>query len=175
MSLVAETAGVAKGTLYNYFPDKGALVAYVIFKSAEPLADRVEEIASGEATPAEQLAAIARCVFDTVAEHQELISLAMQERLPHPPPEGPEGEMRQMRLRVRKAVTAIIERGIAEKAFRKVPAAMTAHIFMASLTGLAGSRIMAETDHSPQEDVEHLMSVIIHGIVTPEGSRGRAK
>ena len=175
MSLVAEAAGVAKGTLYNYFPDKAALVTYVIFKSAEPLADRVEGIAAGELPPDKQLSSMARCVLDTVFEHQELITLAMQARMLHPPPEGPEGEMRQMRERLIRAATAVIERGMAQGVFRKSDAAMTAHVFMTSVGGVIGPRLMKEVDHPLEEETDCLLSVLLHGIMSADAKSGRKK
>lgn len=53
VSDIAETADVGVGTLYNYFPSKGALVAAVTRKRVLEALQRSEEISAGGRTPAE--------------------------------------------------------------------------------------------------------------------------
>jgi len=55
VSDIAEMADVAVGTLYNYFPSKGALVASVTRQRVVEALQRSEEISPGGHTPAESV------------------------------------------------------------------------------------------------------------------------
>ncbi|MFO7950114.1 MAG: TetR/AcrR family transcriptional regulator [Candidatus Fermentibacteraceae bacterium] len=61
VSDIAETAEVGVGTLYNYFPSKGALVASVTRQEMMEALQRSEEISVGGRTPAE-------CVLPVLGE-----------------------------------------------------------------------------------------------------------
>ena len=48
MDRVAATAGLAKGSLYNYFQDKDKLVRFLYAQLVEPFYQVIEEIADGD-------------------------------------------------------------------------------------------------------------------------------
>ena len=48
MDSVAATAGLAKGSLYNYFQDKDKLVRFLYAQLVEPFFQVIEEIADGD-------------------------------------------------------------------------------------------------------------------------------
>jgi AcrR family transcriptional regulator len=59
---VAEAAGVSRGLVYNYFGDKGGLLAAVYLRNFEPLVDALEgRLGATERVPESQL----RAVVDT--------------------------------------------------------------------------------------------------------------
>ncbi|SMG17598.1 TetR/AcrR family transcriptional regulator [Dethiosulfovibrio salsuginis] len=55
MDRVAARAGVAKGTIYNYFQDKTELMASLRGKLSQPYIDALQRIASGNGTALERL------------------------------------------------------------------------------------------------------------------------
>jgi AcrR family transcriptional regulator len=60
---IAKVAGVSKGTIYNYFPDKHALFMGTVELGIERLSKRIDESTRGIAEPAPRLeAAIASCL-----------------------------------------------------------------------------------------------------------------
>ncbi|MFJ8604861.1 TetR/AcrR family transcriptional regulator [Streptomyces shenzhenensis] len=52
MGHIAARAGLARNTLYNYAPDKGALVLALTQRAARPAIERVTAVAAGSAGPA---------------------------------------------------------------------------------------------------------------------------
>ena len=55
MDRVAAVAGLAKGSLYNYFEDKDDLLRFVYARLIEPFLLSIEEIAHGELAAPEKL------------------------------------------------------------------------------------------------------------------------
>lgn len=72
---IAEAAGMARNTIYNYAPDKAALVAMAAERSNQGLLDEVVAIAGGAGDPASRLAAILGAVIRWYAhgEHRPLL------------------------------------------------------------------------------------------------------
>lgn len=79
---VAKRAGVAKGTVYLYFPSKDDLFHAVVRRSLEPLIDVVEDLAHAPDAPtAEVLARVFRALYDEVVatERREVLRLLISE------------------------------------------------------------------------------------------------
>jgi len=72
---IAEAAGMARNTIYNYAPDKAALVAMAAERSNQGLLDKVVALAGGAGDPAARLAAILGAVIRWYAhgEHRPLL------------------------------------------------------------------------------------------------------
>ena len=62
---VAQKAGVAKGTLYLYFPDKEALFEALLTGLASPVLDRIEALATDPSLPARAVLERILSVFQT--------------------------------------------------------------------------------------------------------------
>ena len=68
-NVVAEAAGVSVGSLYQYFPNKHALVTAVVERHGKRIHDTIVA-ATGEATPATLEEAVRRIVAAVVAAHR---------------------------------------------------------------------------------------------------------
>jgi AcrR family transcriptional regulator len=62
---VAHKAGVAKGTLYLYFPDKEALFEQLLTSLASPLLQRLEALSTAETLPADAVLSQILTLFQT--------------------------------------------------------------------------------------------------------------
>jgi AcrR family transcriptional regulator len=72
MERVAEAAGVSKGTLYNYYQDKDALVLEVVEQTFAPLTEAVDELLASSAAPLEKLTGVVRLLLAGVDERRAL-------------------------------------------------------------------------------------------------------
>ena len=70
LDLVAERAGVAKGTLYRYFDSKADLYVAVLADNAVVFTERMREAAAGGGTALETLERLSRFYFDHWRNHQ---------------------------------------------------------------------------------------------------------
>jgi AcrR family transcriptional regulator len=69
MDDIAQSAGVAKGTLYTYFADKEELYFAVVFEGISRLNQRVLEKASEQADPEKKLRTIVHAIVSFVAHN----------------------------------------------------------------------------------------------------------
>ncbi len=67
---VAEAAGVSRALVYNYFGDKGGLMAALYLRNFQRLDDALLAAMNGAATPPERLRAIVRCYLDFARENE---------------------------------------------------------------------------------------------------------
>lgn len=73
---IAVRAGLAKGTVYNYFVDKTALVEVVTQRVEARVVERIGRAKSGRLSAGARLAAAICCMFETAAQFpQEAVIL----------------------------------------------------------------------------------------------------
>ena len=73
MERIATEIGVSRGTLYNYFADKDAVVEFVEERTFAPLLAQVDGIADGGLSPGDKLTKIAEQIFSSVYEDRALV------------------------------------------------------------------------------------------------------
>ena len=61
---VAEAAGVSRALVYNYFGDRGGLLAAVYLRSFQRLDDELNDALAADLPPTERLRSIIRCYLD---------------------------------------------------------------------------------------------------------------
>lgn len=72
---VAQTAGVAKGTLYRYFDSKAELYVAVLAHNGEIFKERMRETVSGNLGPAEQIRRVSKFYFDHWTQHHDYFQI----------------------------------------------------------------------------------------------------
>lgn len=75
---IAAEVGLARNSLYRYFPDKGHLLAAWFRRELVPLKEAGDAVATGDGTPAERLDRWVRLQLDylTAPEHKAMFELA---------------------------------------------------------------------------------------------------
>ncbi|MGE4266826.1 MAG: TetR/AcrR family transcriptional regulator [Deferribacterales bacterium] len=81
MEQIASTADVAKGTLYNYFPVKEAVVAGYFRQCSVDMRAHVEELAVGEMPVKEKLKKLYYVVADWQVSHKDILAIYLSYRL----------------------------------------------------------------------------------------------
>src|SRR5262249_3213301 len=77
---VADALGLAKGTIYRYFPSKQELFLAAVDRGVRRLWEAVDAAFVEGADPLEQVAACVRAYLRYFQEHPQLVELMMQER-----------------------------------------------------------------------------------------------
>jgi len=171
MSMVAEEAGLAKGTLYNYFEDKNDLIFHVIIGAFEPLVEQIDGLVAADIPPVEQLTQVARAMLSGFADKQQLIDMAVQSRTTVDPAKVMP-EMRRLRARMERAFTLIFKRGMELGAFRPGDPTGTARVFLATINGLIHPRVFLAPERDIDEEVAELVDILMNGIAS-RGSGAR--
>jgi AcrR family transcriptional regulator len=78
MTEIAERAGLAAGTLYNYFDSKEAIFRALLEERGEELSERLDPIAAGPGDSRGKLVQLLRTTFEYVESHGPMLTLILQ-------------------------------------------------------------------------------------------------
>jgi AcrR family transcriptional regulator len=168
MEEVARNCGVAKGTVYRYFPSKRALYLAVMFDGIGRLRDKVQAAVDSSDEPLRKLDRVTYCILEHSWDRR--FFLALIHRIEHKPddPDGREW------LRRRKEISRIIERavkeGIAAGALQRVDAYLATEMLLGILRGLIRYRRAQDR----LDDLHELaVRTFVGGFATDETRRRR--
>ncbi len=165
MDRVATTAGLAKGSLYNYFQDKDELLRFVYARLVEPFYQVVEEIAGGDLPAAQKLEGVLRAALECSDKDKGIIRLLRET------PQEHQEVKKGSRPRFLRLLASIFEQGILEGAFRPHEPALAAHIFYGCLSELFEIRAGDASNDEVNGYVGALIGAVLNGFsVHPEKS-----
>ncbi len=172
MERVALEAGIAKGTVYNYFKNKRELMRFVMEKHVEPLNKEIEFIVNQKiSSMAKTLALIIETVTVGMVRNKRIISsmiLAFHEdvdlRRDFDPKIHP---LEQTQL----AIVKIIEKGIQNGEFRStMDATLAGAMIHALFTGLSRQIALGLIDVTEEKIAQDVTSFVLRGLLaSPEG------
>jgi AcrR family transcriptional regulator len=116
MEEIAARAGVAVGTVYNHFQDRSALFAGLVERRRQELAHKLDRaFAEVKGEPfAAQLRRFALTVFEHFESHAAFLSIMLESDSAHAREPSP------AMLELRRRVDGLVERGIQERAVRRL-------------------------------------------------------
>jgi AcrR family transcriptional regulator len=155
MNAVAETAGVALGTLYRNFPSKAELMVEVVAEVAQREVDAVGKIAMEDGTAAERVSACAWLFASRALLGQKMAHALIAEAV--------EPEIESARLKYRRKLArifeGIIEQGIRDREFPAQDLQASAACIVGSLfEGLVGP--LALDSLSPAERQRQAKAIV---------------
>lgn len=119
MEEIAGAAGVAKGTIYLYFPSKDELIQALITQVGESLLQDIEAIVQTPASPPEKIKKVATLLLECLIKERALYPIYARDS--HRAGQGsPQGYWRQLQEREEKffdLVTPVFAQGIAAGQF----------------------------------------------------------
>lgn len=103
---ITGTAGVARGTFYNYFQTKEDLALELLYETVELTPEQVDDFFTKALGTDNQIKAIITSSAEWALKRPELVLVAMQEKMKHGlTPEHPNGPL------ARRLITEAFERG----------------------------------------------------------------
>lgn len=161
MDRVAEAAGVAKGTVYNYFNDKDTLILSVIDRAFTPLKQELDAICEGGGSPRAILVSMSRTLL-LGAEQRRAISevLCRSELTP-----AVAGGLRDLKRHLWSCFEAVFVRASQEGVLRLDHSDTTAlsRLFFLVLHGMLDEHMRHPDDSPPLEtDLDALEAVIVN-------------
>ena len=162
MQEVAEAAGFAVGTLYNFFANKEDLFGELRKRSKGRVLDDLTASLRGEGAPVERLRHFIRYQPELLERHGEFLRLYIAEmgqrvnKLC-----AADQDDRDFRKVLETGIKQVIQMAIDDGTFRRVDAGMAAKALMATLETLA----FEGADKFPQETVAQVESLFIDGLL----------
>lgn len=166
MDRVASAAGVAKGSVYNYFSSKKDLLEFVHTKIIHPILDDLAETTATEQSAIEKLASHLRKLLEHVAKHARVFRLLFGDDTAHGLIHSSERTTREIGS---QRLAEIFRQGISEGAFRPADPLVLARMFLGLCRGVFDGQPDLQ-ERSQREDVHRLiLGSFLNGIAAENG------
>ncbi|MBN1591402.1 MAG: TetR/AcrR family transcriptional regulator [Pirellulales bacterium] len=171
MDRVAEQAGVAKGSLYNYFPNKLALLQFVHEKTVEPLREKAQRILHSDLPATHKLEAIIRTWFESIDEHRGVfvflfMDLTARELL--------KSEEASGRAEAVEMLATIIAQGIEENVFRPGDPNRMAWLLYGTAKEMCDLQLTAGNEWPIEQLIRDVIDFFLHGVAAAGARAPRA-
>lgn len=132
MSDIAEAAGIATGTLYNYFKNKKRLLFYVDQRLHQMILEKIKVFAEGPESAKGRLEKLTQALFHFAEKYHVVFDLAENFGVvAQIPVEEKKGRI----YGAVKIIQSILDDGVQRKEFKKTNTAMTAQVYFACIIG----------------------------------------
>ncbi len=160
MERLASDVGVSRGTIYNYFDDRDAVLDYVEERTFGPVLAAIKEVAANDWQPEEKLTKISEWVFTAVYEDRALVIALIPNRY--------SGANRQCQMRrhtsALEAIKAVVNEGIAAGVFKNLSPLLVSELFLGAVTGVIESMVFNGEFQPAEEIVPTMMEIIFGGL-----------
>jgi len=159
MEVIAQRAGIAVGTLYNYFADRQELIEALFDVRRRELVGALDRaLAQAEAQPFEaRLTAFFAAGLGHFQAHRAFIALAVHEELRAGPGRWP------MLLEVRARAERLIDAGLAAGLLRPEDRATYPHVLIGLLRGLIDTALEADQPGLPRAALAAAVRCFLQG------------
>lgn len=166
MERVAETAGVAKGSLYNYFPNKLELIRFVRIRLFDPLAESFNEIVISDAGALEKLHRIFHAWLNYAEEHGGLLNRFFNDHAIHKLLRQEDLADQETPIRV---LAQVINQGVEEGVFRPVDSGQFARLLFGATRDLSIEQLASKEPWPVKQMVEMILDFFLHGVMKTKG------
>jgi AcrR family transcriptional regulator len=161
MDRIAREIGVSRGTLYNYFADRDAVLVFVESTAAEPTIAQLDTISRHPLPPEERLETIARVLLEAIHANRALATIVL---VREEPGSSRQGNRARIRDRVLTAIRTVLDEGIEAGRFKPLRSDVVAEILLGALTESIEALTLAREPRSPDELVPVLMEIVLNGL-----------
>jgi len=164
-TLLAETVGVGKGTVYRYFPSKRELFLAAADRVMRMLKQAVEEQIADISDPIDQVKTAIRAFLAFFAEHPAFVELLMQERAHFKDRTRPTFmEHRQANIARWHALYRDL---IAAGRIREMPVERISEVLGNLLYGTIFTNYFSGQTRSVDKQTQDVIDILFRGIATP--------
>ncbi len=149
---IADAAGIATGTLYNYFKNKVELLTFVDERLHGIILNKIERVTDSALSPDEKLKSVAHEIFKFCKEHHIVFDLAEKFGVKA---KIPKSRKQDGLNQARSCIARILSEGIARQQFRKIDPAPTAKYFFSTIIGMIEIQSWLQ-DYEMEKDVDEL-------------------
>lgn len=168
MIQIAEAAGVGKGTIYEYFPSKEALVIGSIALFFDDFARFVEQRSQADADPAEQIRTLVAAVCEFYIGQKDRLETIFHiwgAGVADPRRKEFIAEMNESYRETRDHLATGIEVGVQQGLFKLVEPRLTASMILALLDGLLFQAATGLTDIGDPGLPDRISRIILEGVL----------
>ena len=166
MEDVAQACGVAKGTVYRYFPSKRALYVAVMFEGIEQLQQALRRALDTSVPPVRKVESAVRCVLGHFWDRRFFFTLISRNE--HKPQDPDNREWLRRRTELSRTIQGAIEAAMLAGQVRRVDARIATEMLLGMLRGVNRYR---GTHDSQEAMVTAVVNVFLCGAATPMGRR----
>ncbi len=169
MDDIAETAGVAKGTVYLYFPSKREVFLETFRQGTVALQEEVARNMAAEQDTEAKIRSFIRTRLDYSERNRDFIRIYYTEfnnMLIHPAPVRQ--EFQDLYSRQAHALALVIEEGIQREQVRCIDPLAAARFIYDSTRGYIAQRLLGWSQSSVDEDANFIFETIWKGIACPK-------
>ena len=164
MELVAQKAGIPRGTLYNYFKNKGELIAHIILGIVKPYEENAEAIAQSDAPTLDKMQGIAALSMSIADEKKEFFAIVAEYATQAFSQSFFQKEAQASEMRDMKRIEKIIEGGLREGIFCDLPLDAIVLTYF-GIVGAFSKRITAGASrNTPAQEAKMVMKILMDGI-----------
>jgi AcrR family transcriptional regulator len=160
MEHVAEEAGVAKGSLYNYFQNKPDLIEFVHERTIAPLRQQTEDILDSEVTALEKLKAFIALCFRYMEERRGLFNFLFNEHAIHK-------FVREPKTKGSRYLATIIRQGIEEGVFRPVDPVFHGTLLFGATRQVLEEQLASEEPWGAENMTRVIVEFFLDGVNRP--------
>jgi AcrR family transcriptional regulator len=162
LQAIADQAGVAVGTIYNYFEDKEGLFEALFKRRREGLLAEIDAATKRHrADPfVGQLSAFIRAVFAYFDTHRDFLRIQFEDQRVHAV-KGEDTKRGTAAQQLHARAAQIVRMGLREKRLGDSNAELLATILMSIIRGVLMAR--AESDEAFAPDAGRVASLFLHG------------
>ncbi|MGD0199131.1 MAG: TetR/AcrR family transcriptional regulator [Bryobacteraceae bacterium] len=165
MDDIAEAAGLAKGTLYLYFPSKRRVYLAALKRGFIRLIEETERNVEAAATAAEKIRAFITTRIRDAEENRNFVRIYHAEFGNTGPPHL-DKELRSLYLRQVETLEAVLREAAVEGQIRPVRADAAAVIVYEMTRGLVMQRLLGWSTATAEQDIDFLFELIWKGLAT---------
>jgi AcrR family transcriptional regulator len=162
---IAQAAGLAKGTVYLYFPSKREIYLETVRQGSLALQDEVRHSMESASDTAGKIRAFIHtrlCYADRNRDFVRIYYTEFSNMLIHPQPVR--SEFQDLYTRQADALARVLEEGMARRELRKADSLALARIIYDTSRGLIAQRLLGLSDASVEQDSTILFDLIWKGV-----------
>jgi AcrR family transcriptional regulator len=171
MDEIAQTAGVAKGTIYLYFQSKDELIQALLSQAGEAIALDLEAILAKPDSHQEKLKQVVTLLFHYVEKERTLFPVYLRELVRSKSSrEAVPSALHKLEERIMGLLTHLFSEGIADGQFIDVNPHLLAYLVKSMGRAVGYYQMSVDHQNVIQEALPVVLRILFSGIVLPLGA-----